>query len=170
MKKTISALSVLLLCSIWFLYLRGTNNTNSINWYNGSISDAFIMNDEKLIMINFHKNWWSACKLLDANTFSNTEISQLINENIVSIKIDYGTSQGKKLFTQYNLSALPSTVFLDKDSNVLEIIPGYLPPYEFKIKLKRLCSIWKKLNFYYWLLFQYFILNLLLKSTYYGTQ
>ena len=30
---------------------------NSINWYNGSISDASIMNDEKLIMINFHKDW-----------------------------------------------------------------------------------------------------------------
>ena len=79
--------------------------------------------------------------MLDANTFSNKEISQLINKNIVSIKIDYKTSQGKKLFTQYNLSALPSTVFLDKNLKVLEIIPEYLPPYEFKIKLERLFSI-----------------------------
>jgi len=153
MKKIIFVLSVLFLCVICFLYFRNPSNTNSINWYNGSISDASIMNNEKLIMVNFHKDWWSACKLLDANTFSNTEISQLINQNIISIKIDYGTSYGKKIFKQYNLSVLPSTIFLNKNLKVIEVISGYSPPYEFKIKLKNLLKIWKILDYYYGLLF-----------------
>ena len=88
MKKLIFVLSVLFLCVLCFLYFRNPSNTNSINWYNGSISDASTMNGKKLIMVNFHKDWWSACKLLDANTFSNSNVSKYLNQNFINLKVD----------------------------------------------------------------------------------
>ena len=94
------------------------NTQDSLIWH--SIKDLQQLEnnleDKKFIMIDFYTDWWGACKLLDANTFSNKEIINLTNNHFISFKINAGLDSGSKLFNEYKGFAFPLIIFLNNEN------------------------------------------------------
>jgi len=73
--------------------------------------------------------------MLDASTFTDQDIINISKEKLIPIKINAETDEGMDLFNQLQGIAYPMIVFLDKNNNEIDRFYGYLPPYEFLLKI-----------------------------------
>jgi len=112
-------------------------------WYNGNISEALKINQDKIIMLDFYADWWGACKRLDADTFTNTEVINFSEKSLISLKVDVDTKEGSEISTEYNIQSLPTIVFVNSSNDELDRIIGYMAPETY---LKRLNEIIKGEN------------------------
>lgn len=107
--------------------------------------------ENKRVIINVYTDWCTWCKKMDSEAYSNSEVKKLLEENFVLYKLDAEgknklTYNGKKyteeeLSQLFEVSSLPSTVFLEPDGKLIKFsydnypmnnIPGYLKTDEFK--------------------------------------
>jgi len=86
--------------------------------------------------------------MLEASTFKDKDIIQLATKNFINLKIDAETKHGIPLFNQFNGTGYPLIVFLDSYGNELDRISGYLPEYEFLIKMKNVLSGKRTFTYY----------------------
>ena len=56
-------------------------------WYKGSLESALNIAEDKAIMLDFYADWWGACKRLDADTFTDSDVINFSEKNLISIKI-----------------------------------------------------------------------------------
>tara|TARA_B100000029_G_scaffold352019_1_gene344511 strand:+ start:255 stop:1127 length:873 start_codon:yes stop_codon:yes gene_type:complete len=73
--------------------------------------------------------------LLDANTFSNQNVAQKLNENFINIKIDAETKYGQQLFANFSGTGYPLILFLDSDKSEIDRFYGYYETDKFINKL-----------------------------------
>ena len=73
--------------------------------------------------------------MLDANTFSDKNVSEYLNQNFINIKINADTEYGNKLFSEYNGTGYPLLLFLDSKKNELERFYGFFGAEQFLKKL-----------------------------------
>ena len=78
--------------------------------------------------------------MLDASTFTDTDVINLANEHFINLKIDAETDYGRELFNQYNGTGYPLIVFLDQDGIEIDRFAGYVPAYEFINKMNDVLS------------------------------
>ena len=78
--------------------------------------------------------------MLDANTFSNSNVINFIQENFIAFKINAETKIGKNLFEKYKGTGYPLIVFIDNNNNELDRFYGYYSADNFISKLKNINS------------------------------
>jgi thioredoxin-related protein len=94
--------------------------------------------DNKPIMINFYTDTWPWCTRLDADTFSDDEVSSYINEKLVAVKSNAGKST---LHKQYlTTTAVPQTVYTDASGAKIGVIVGYKPPAQFMEQMQSILA------------------------------
>ena len=86
-------------------------------------------------MIDFYTDWWYACGLLDAKTFTDDTVVNYLNQNYINLKIDAETNYGNQLFEEYNGSGFPLILFLDSYKNEVDRFYGYLDSKVFLEKI-----------------------------------
>ena len=134
-----------------FLTLNPIDTTdNKINWI--TVEEAYqnIQTNKKPVIIDVYTDWCGWCKRMDRDVFSNPTISKYINENFYAVKLDAehkgDITLGDKTFKfkasgrrgYHELAAAllqgklsyPTIVFLNKDFNMIQPIPGYKNPKE----------------------------------------
>ena len=74
--------------------------------------------------------------MLDANTFTDNQVSTYLNNNFINLKIDAETPYGQNLFSQFNGNGYPLILFLDKNQKELDRFYGFYEPNNFLEKLK----------------------------------
>ncbi len=106
----------------------------------------------KKILIDFYADWCEPCKIMDKHTYSHEIIAEQLNNNYYAVKFNAEGDEtfslfGKKFsnpgfisgknrntmheFTKYmNVSAIPSIVFLDENTNPITILNGLLSAKE----------------------------------------
>lgn len=138
--KKISFLFCLLVSSVGF---------SQVNWMTMNQALEAQKENPKKILIKFYTDWCSMCKRMDRDTFNHPEIAKYINENYYAVKFNAEGNEevnfeGKTFanphhnsneksrgrvrhqFAQYmNITAYPSTVFLDNDKNLITGLVGY---------------------------------------------
>lgn len=112
---------------------------SKINWIKDiEIARELATNENKPILIDFYTEWCSWCKRMDQDTYANDKVQTSL-EQFVCVKID--AEQNRDLAKTYKINGFPSTVFLKANGQLIEVIPGYLPPSDF---LKLLDSMLSK--------------------------
>lgn len=113
-------------------------------------------NADKKYFIDCYTDWCGWCKKMDNDTFSDTLIAKLMNHYFVASKFDaeqsedvtikdktyqnpgYNPNAKRKtahqlaLYLLNNRLSFPSFSILDKDFNVITVVPGYYPAAEFE--------------------------------------
>ena len=78
--------------------------------------------------------------MLDASTFKDSDLIKLSKENFISLQIDAETEYGLELFSKFNGTGYPLIIFLDPLGNEIDRFYGYIPAYEFIIKMNNVLS------------------------------
>ncbi|MBT8325095.1 MAG: thioredoxin fold domain-containing protein [Winogradskyella sp.] len=131
-----------------------------INWV--TLDEALKLQKKapKKIMMDVYTNWCGPCKMLDRNTFQNTDVVKYVNENYYAVKFNAeGNSEIKfddKTFTNPNfdpaktnrrnspheftrylqVNAYPTIVFFDEAANFITPVRGYQNPQQLELYLK----------------------------------
>lgn len=89
----------------------------------------------KLVMVDFTADWCGWCKELDKKTYSDAKVIAFAKDKLVSVKVDTETPEGAKLQQKFQVSGLPTIMFLDGEGKVQGKIVGFKPPAPFLAKL-----------------------------------
>jgi thioredoxin-related protein len=144
---------------LFFILIQFQLYSQEINWMSLDEVREAQKTNPKNVLIDVYTNWCGPCKLMDRNTFSNTDIIRIINENYYAVKFnaegnDTVTFMDKVFtnpnfdstktqrrnsshqFTQFlGVNAYPSTLFFDSEMNYLTPVRGYLNPKQIEIYL-----------------------------------
>jgi uncharacterized protein YyaL (SSP411 family) len=97
--------------------------------------------EDKPILLDLTAVWCHWCHVMDATSYSDSEVIEMVNGNFVPVKVYI--DRRPDIRERYNMGGFPSTVFLDSAGNV---IAGdtYIPPQRLKIMLKTIKAAYKK--------------------------
>lgn len=139
-------LSILISSFTLTVFSQDKNKEAKIEWM--SFEEAVEANSEnqKKFFIDVYTDWCGWCKRMDATTFQNKAIIELLNENYHAVKLDAEMTDtvrlGEEIFVnekpnqkrnphQLAIALLngklsyPSVVFLDEKGNMIQPLAGY---------------------------------------------
>lgn len=118
----------------------------------------------KKIIADIYTDWCAPCKLMDKNTFSNPDLASYVNTHFYPVKfnaegtekVDYqgfeytnpnykpelkGKRNAQHFFANaLKISAYPSVVFFDENSDVIGSLVGYKTVNELEMYLKMIAT------------------------------
>lgn len=135
-KLVLSFLTVI--AGIWLIKPDVTAQKD-LTWHSYSKAILQKANEEdRFVMIDFFSESCIPCKELDANTFSDPQVREILKA-FTLIKVDL-TRKNQELIEKYNIRGFPTVIFLDPDGYELQNyrLLGYENPHNF---LKRLQNV-----------------------------
>lgn len=142
-----------------FLIL-GLGANAQVKWFTLEEALAAQKTAPRPILLDAYTVWCGPCKLLDKNTFGNSDVSKYLNTYYYPVKFnaegnenitfkgktynnpDYDPKRAKSrnsthTFTRFlGVSGYPTLVFFDEKGNFITPIVGYLNPKQIEIYLK----------------------------------
>lgn len=116
-----------------------------LEWMDWKDAYKLAKKKEKLLLIDAYTDWCGWCKKMDADTYSQAEIIQLVKKNFVPVKFNPELNRtyevnGDELSGRELLSMLsgggnvgyPTTFFLDLQKNKIQMVSGYKDEEAFK--------------------------------------
>ena len=91
--------------------------------------------EKKLIFVDAYTDWCSWCKVMDRETFSDSSVAKLMNENFVPVKYEMETGFGAALSAKYRVNGFPTFLIFTPDGKLVNRILGYWKSKEFLGKL-----------------------------------
>ena len=138
LKMILKTFGLIYLLVIVFMITTPTGHTasNSVKWYSFDEGMALGQSQEKRIFMHFWAEWCGYCRRMEKKTFSNPAVIAKLNENFISIKVNYDNE--KRLVSTFKVAGLPDNWFFSKDRKDIRHQPGYIPPDKFLVMLKKI--------------------------------
>ncbi len=125
----------------------GIANEHGEGWYEFDQGISVAAEESKPVLIDFYTEWCHWCKVLDEKTFADETVKNYMDENFVRIKVHAeetddeqtylgNTYNSAELARAFRVTGYPALAFLDKDQNLVTLVPGFLPPEKFINVLK----------------------------------
>lgn len=124
-----------------------------IEWMSWNEAVEANKEEPKLIFVDTYTDWCGWCKKMDASTFSNKVIADIMNEHYYAVKMDaemkdtiefngytFVNPNPKARRSTHQLAAslldnklsYPSFIFLNQNFERIQILPGYKSPKQFE--------------------------------------
>lgn len=98
--------------------------------------------EKKPVVIDFYTSWCRWCKVMDEKTFSDPEVESYLAEHFVSIRLNAESRserfsfKGKQyspveLTRSFGVKGFPSLAYLDREGELITIVPGFIPKETF---------------------------------------
>ncbi|MFK7978741.1 MAG: thioredoxin fold domain-containing protein [Saprospiraceae bacterium] len=104
-----------------FFSLFLSNLSAQVAFQETSFSNArLIIQEEQLpYIIYFYGEWCPACQMMEEMTFKNRKVKERIEKDYVIFKVNTESARGKEWMATYNVSSVPTTLFYNKDHELL---------------------------------------------------
>lgn len=86
---------------------------------------------DQLVFVDAYTDWCGWCKVMDRETFSQSEVGDFLNSRFVSTKIDMERGFGVKLAMKHRVTSYPHYLIFDADGQLLARLSGYMEPEPF---------------------------------------
>ena len=83
----------------------------------------------KPVVVEISASWCSACQQFQADTLSNPQVQQKLNDKYVLLKID--VDENKELAKNFKTSVVPTVIILDSNYKEKRRYEGYMGPNQF---------------------------------------
>lgn len=116
-----------------------TAQATEIKFIKGDFEEAKTLakKERKLIFVDAYAIWCGPCKMMDRNTFTNSNVADYFNENFINLKVDVEKGGGPVFANTYGINAMPTLLFLDYNGKVVLKELGYKGPSELMSLAKR---------------------------------
>ncbi|MEL6968932.1 MAG: DUF255 domain-containing protein [Bacteroidota bacterium] len=155
MKKVVFGTTLLLALAGIFAFaqpaveVENTPVETKINWMTWEEAMTAMEHEPKKVFIDVYTDWCGWCKRMDANTFTDGEVIDYMNQNYYAVKFNaegkedeefrgrtltYRANAGRRGVHELAIVLLngrlgyPSFAYLDEDQNIVKVSPGYKTP------------------------------------------
>jgi thioredoxin-related protein len=136
MKSKTTGFVILSLFLSVFMFASGSASSTGIEWHSYDDGMARGKFEKKKVFIHFTADWCHYCGVMEAETFKDPAIISSLNENFISIKVDFDKEANTSAL--YGVKGLPDTIFIAENGSIIGRRPGYIPPNVMKIILDTL--------------------------------
>jgi len=137
MKLKIYTLIILVLLFSGFIFLNisaSSTPVEEIQWHSYDDGMSRSKFEKKKVFLHFTAEWCHYCGVMEKETFNDPAIISSLNENFISIKVDFDREAKTSDF--YRVIGLPDTIFIAENGQIIGRRPGYIPPEVLKRILK----------------------------------
>ncbi len=90
----------------------------------------------KYIFVDAYTDWCYWCKVMDKETFPDTQVVAFMNANFVPLKLEMEHNYGIRVAMKYHVSGFPSFLILTPDGKLVRKLTGYIEAKAFIEELK----------------------------------
>lgn len=112
----------ILLCLPLFMGASGPNATESVKFFNGTLTSAFeqAKKEGKLVFVDFYASWCSPCRLMDEYTFTDPALAKYMSDKYIPVKVNIDDFDGFAYKQQYNINLLPTLIIMNCEGKEIE--------------------------------------------------
>lgn len=131
---------------------------NGMEWLSFDEVDQMGSKNDKKYLVDVYTSWCGWCKVMDKQTFTDTEVKDYVGDNFYPVKFDAEQKDpikfkgkayewmpgGRKGINKLAVELLggrmsyPSLVYLDENMNKIKVSPGFKKPEQLLSELKAL--------------------------------
>jgi len=116
-----SRISILLL-----VLFASSSYAQSINFIKNDLNKALrkAKKENKLIFVDGYTTWCGPCKMMDANVFNDSQISDFFNNSFINVKMNLEEGEGLDFAKKYSPPAYPTFYFLTAQGDIHHMALG----------------------------------------------
>lgn len=106
------------------------NLSAQMTLFKGTFDEAMkkAQEEKKELFADFYAEWCGPCKAMASEVFTLPEVGEYFNSHFVCVQIDVDAKENKDIAKKYNVTALPTMVFISREGKELRRIQGGVPP------------------------------------------
>ncbi len=113
-----------------FLILGVLGNLSAqMTLFKGTFDEALqkAQQEKKNLFVDFFAEWCGPCKMMATEIFTQKEVGEFFNAHFVCIQVDVDAKENKDIAKKYNVTALPTMVFISRDGKEMRRVQGAAP-------------------------------------------
>jgi len=117
---------------------KSPNLTGETHWYSFNEGFKKALKEKKPMVIDFYADWCKWCKVMEKETFADSDVAGKLNKDYIAIRIHTDKPGNERIqFKKHNISVqefssmmgvqgLPTLVFMDATGQPITKIPGFI--------------------------------------------
>lgn len=109
------------------LFLGNKSKAQGIIFESGSLTEALVKarTENKLLFVDVYTSWCGPCKRMSQETFTQTKLGNYFNRNFINYKQDGEKNDGPELMKKFDITTVPTFLFLDGDGQLVLKLHGF---------------------------------------------
>lgn len=84
----------------------------------------------KPVFVAFHASWCAPCKVMEEEIFTRPQVYSFLNQRFINFRTDYDSPAGRRIAEIFEVSKLPTVLFVSEKGVALERYTGIIPAAE----------------------------------------
>lgn len=106
------------------------NLSAQMQLFKGTFEEAMnkAKQEKKDLFVDFYADWCGPCKMMASEVFTTKEVGDYFNTRFVCVQVNVEADGNKEIAKKYNVTALPTMVFISRDGKEIRRIQGAVSP------------------------------------------
>jgi len=100
---------------------------DGIHFFEGGLEKAVALagKEHKPLFIMVHASWCAVCKRMKKEVLPQKQAGDVFNDRFISLMVDYDSTEGVIIRSQYEVKGTPTFLFLGPDGKLINRAEGY---------------------------------------------